>query len=40
MTTFDAPQGKNENIVGKGEKGGKQHFLLFLLFFVFHERQI
>ena len=44
MTTFDAPSHKEkkkyfENIVGKGENAGNQHFLLFPQCFLPTERQ-
>ena len=40
--SFDAPNGKKmhfENIVGKGENVGKQHFLLFPHCFLTYERK-
>ena len=29
-----------ENIVGKGENAGNQHFLLFPQYFLYHKRQV
>ena len=42
MTTFDALEGKKsvENIAGKGENAGKQHFLLYPQCFLSCETQI
>ena len=42
MTTFDTPRKKKkiENIVGKEDNVGKQHFLLFPKCFLLYERPI
>ena len=41
MTFFDAPEEKPfQNIVGKGENAGNQHFSFFPQCFLSYERQI